>query len=99
MIDGHSLSVPQVIAITQSATRVDMNPNVRDRVSASITGLDDHLAAGNVVYGVNTGFGCAVYICRYRTVTDKSAVAAQILVPTTTPRCSTLFFKCNSAAS
>jgi histidine ammonia-lyase len=62
MIDGNSLNIPQVIAIAQSATRVDMNPDVRDRVSAGFTGLQDHLSAGNVVYGVNTGFGCGIDI-------------------------------------
>jgi hypothetical protein len=59
-VDGHSLTVPQVVAISQSASRVDINQSVRDRISASITGLQDHLTVGNVVYGVNTGFGCAI---------------------------------------
>lgn len=36
MIDGGSLTISQVVALTQSAARVDIDPNVADRISASI---------------------------------------------------------------
>ncbi len=57
IIDGASLTLAQVISVAYATAEAELAPSVRDRVMQSVAGLENHLAAGNVVYGVNTGFG------------------------------------------
>ena len=57
IIDGDSLTLAQVVCVASSTAEAHVSPSVRDKVLQSVSGLEKHLAAGNIMYGVNTGFG------------------------------------------
>ncbi len=56
VIDGRSLSLDDVVAIADGA-EVQLEPTARERIAASRRVVDQILRSGQVVYGVNTGFG------------------------------------------
>ncbi|PLN78229.1 phenylalanine ammonia-lyase [Aspergillus taichungensis] len=59
VLDGQSLDVSAVVAVARhscSAT-VTANPAVHQSIQSSVDQLNERLASGAVVYGVNTGFG------------------------------------------
>ncbi|MCJ1295170.1 hypothetical protein MMC34_006732 [Xylographa carneopallida] len=59
VVDGKSLTVPAVIAVSQYCTlpSVTTDLNILAAVQASVDLLNDHLQQGFTVYGVNTGVG------------------------------------------
>ncbi|KAH7096556.1 phenylalanine ammonia-lyase [Auriculariales sp. MPI-PUGE-AT-0066] len=59
VLDGHSLSVPAIIATSRYGAKVslDESPKVKARVAASRKVIDDKLASATSIYGVSTGFG------------------------------------------
>jgi phenylalanine ammonia-lyase len=58
-IDGEHLTIEQVAAVARSKARVHVSqePHVKQRISASRSFLEEKLEHGEVIYGVNTGFG------------------------------------------
>jgi histidine ammonia-lyase len=56
-IDGQHLTISDVNAVSTAMARVDLAQEARERVAASRRVVEDILATGEVVYGVNTGFG------------------------------------------
>lgn len=58
-ISGSGLSIEQVAAVARGSTRVRLtaNPEVIKRISASRRLLEEKLERGEIIYGVNTGFG------------------------------------------
>ncbi|RMJ24045.1 hypothetical protein PHISP_05066, partial [Aspergillus sp. HF37] len=56
-VDGESLTIPQVIAVSLYGVKPTLTTDtkVHARVQKSVEALDRTLAAGQTVYGVNTG--------------------------------------------
>ena len=57
ILDGRSLTIEQLEAVARHAARVDLAPEARQRMAATRAGIEARVAAGEVIYGVNTGFG------------------------------------------
>ncbi|MEM9802399.1 MAG: histidine ammonia-lyase [Planctomycetota bacterium] len=57
-LDGSSLSIDDLAPLARGeAVRVEVDPSTHDRVRASRAMVEAHVAAGDVVYGLTTGFG------------------------------------------
>ena len=58
-ISGDGLTIAQVASVARLSKRVELvsHLNVREKISASRRLLEKKLAAGEIIYGVNTGFG------------------------------------------
>ena len=56
-VDGRSLTLEAVEAVARRGARAAFDADARDRVAASRRVIEEILASGRVVYGVNTGFG------------------------------------------
>jgi histidine ammonia-lyase len=56
-IDGNSLRWQDVVAVARSGERVQLSADSRARMLVSRKIVEDHVSAGDVVYGVTTGFG------------------------------------------
>lgn len=59
IIDGQRRTIAEIVALAEGrrAPRLSAEPGFRARLSAGAEHLARRLAAGEVVYGVNTGFG------------------------------------------
>lgn len=56
-LDGESLTLEQVTAVSRGGTRVVISKIARKNMEHSRQVIEEILAAGRTVYGVNTGFG------------------------------------------
>src|ERR1700740_76873 len=58
-IFGDRLTLEQVAAVARGECNVELTSNqaIRERISAARSVLDDKLERGEIIYGVNTGFG------------------------------------------
>ncbi len=56
-VDGRTLSLDDVAAVAMEGRPVALDTAARKRVEASRAVVEDILASGQVVYGINTGFG------------------------------------------
>jgi len=56
-LDGQSLSLAEIEAVSLRGCRVEIAAEAGVRMAASRETIEDILAAGQTVYGVNTGFG------------------------------------------
>jgi histidine ammonia-lyase len=56
-LDGQPLSLADIEAVALHSCPVDLAPAARERVAASRALIEQIVAAGQTVYGVNTGFG------------------------------------------
>lgn len=56
-LDGQSLSLGEIEAVSLHRCRVEIAAEARARMAESRSTIEDILAAGQTVYGVNTGFG------------------------------------------
>jgi histidine ammonia-lyase len=58
-ISGENLSIDRVAAVTREKVRVELSqdPEVRQRIISSRRILEEKLEHGEILYGVNTGFG------------------------------------------
>src|SRR5712664_2009256 len=56
-LDGQRLSLAQVAAIASGTEQVSLSSAARERVERSRQVVEQIVAAGRTVYGVNTGFG------------------------------------------
>ncbi len=56
-IDGRNLTLDDVAAVALDGAQVALADEARERITASRRVIDEILASGRVVYGVNTGFG------------------------------------------
>ncbi len=57
ILDGQSLTLVEIEAVSLADARVEVAPTARARMAASRATIEEILAAGQTVYGVNTGFG------------------------------------------
>ncbi len=56
-IDGHSLSLGDLVAVARGGAPVTLAPGAVSRIEASRRVVDRAVAGGAVIYGVTTGFG------------------------------------------
>ena len=56
-LDGQSLTIADVIAVARDRATVALQPDARDRLTRIRRYVDDIVARGDAVYGINTGFG------------------------------------------
>lgn len=61
LLDGHSLKIAEVAAISRGEARVRLDDAVLRRVAESRRGLEALAERGVPIYGVNTGFGEMVH--------------------------------------
>jgi histidine ammonia-lyase len=57
IIDGLTLGLAGIGAVALDGARVELSSEARQRMAASRRVVDEIIASGQVVYGVNTGFG------------------------------------------
>ena len=57
LLDGSTLTLDTLERIVRDRERVAIAPDAAARVRAARAVIDDHLARGTPIYGVNTGFG------------------------------------------
>jgi histidine ammonia-lyase len=56
-IDGRSLTLEQLGAVVRGEAECTLAPDARERVAACRQAIEEALERGDVLYGVNTGFG------------------------------------------
>src|SRR5690348_190312 len=56
-IDGNSLTWRDVVSVARQNSKASLTPAARRKMLASRKIVEDHVAAGDIVYGVTTGFG------------------------------------------
>lgn len=56
-VDGENLTIADIVAVAREGFTVEIAESARERISRSRAVIDEILASGRVVYGVNTGFG------------------------------------------
>ncbi len=61
-LDGHSLTIPDVIAVARRAAAVTLDPEALRAVAESRRAVEKAVAGGKAVYGVNTGFGKLAHV-------------------------------------
>jgi histidine ammonia-lyase len=61
-LDGHSLTLSDVVAVARGGAPVAVAPGARDQVAASRRAVEAAVARGETVYGVNTGFGKLAHV-------------------------------------
>ncbi|HUK14540.1 MAG TPA: histidine ammonia-lyase [Thermoanaerobaculaceae bacterium] len=57
ILDGRSLTLEQLEAVARRGGSAELAPAALERVAATRAGIEARIAAGEVIYGVNTGFG------------------------------------------
>lgn len=57
VIDGRNLTLEQVYQVATGKAPVALAPEARERMASRRQGIEARLSAGEVIYGVNTGFG------------------------------------------
>ncbi len=57
LLDGSSLTVPEIVAIADRGEGVAIHPDAAARVRAARRVVDDKAGGDEPVYGINTGFG------------------------------------------
>lgn len=61
-LDGHSLSIADVVAVARHAAPVAIAPQALVAVGASRRAVESAVARGDTIYGVNTGFGKLAHV-------------------------------------
>src|SRR5215216_2193735 len=56
-LDGHSLSLEQLVAIAHESATVSISPDARSRVRQARLVVDEFADHDTPTYGINTGFG------------------------------------------
>lgn len=62
ILDGHSLSIADVVAVARDAAPVAISPQSLATVTASRRAVETAVARGDTIYGVNTGFGKLAHV-------------------------------------
>ena len=57
ILDGESLTLEQVVRVARDGEQVELAPEAVDRIRTCRAMLERKVAAGDVMYGVNTGIG------------------------------------------
>src|ERR671931_526307 len=61
-LDGHSLSIADVVAVARGNATVSIHPNALAAVRESRQAVEAAVARGQTIYGVNTGFGKLAHV-------------------------------------
>src|SRR6266705_4259265 len=61
-LDGHSLSIADVVAVARHDAPVAIAPHALASVGASRRAVESAVARGDTIYGVNTGFGKLAHV-------------------------------------
>src|SRR5467141_5050026 len=61
-LDGHSLSIPDVVAVARGNAAIALDPESLKAVTASRRAVEAAVSGGQTVYGVNTGFGKLAHV-------------------------------------
>jgi len=61
-LDGHSLSIADVVAVARGNATVALDPKALKAVAASRRTVEAAVSAGQTIYGVNTGFGKLAHV-------------------------------------
>ncbi|HEY6156022.1 MAG TPA: histidine ammonia-lyase [Gemmatimonadales bacterium] len=61
-LDGHSLSIADVVAVARHAAPVAIAPQALASVGVSRRAVESAVARGDTIYGVNTGFGKLAHV-------------------------------------
>src|SRR5690348_4788867 len=61
-LDGHSLSIADVVAVARQVVPVAIAPHALAAVAASRRAVETAAARGDMIYGVNTGFGKLAHV-------------------------------------
>jgi histidine ammonia-lyase len=61
-LDGHSLSIADVVAVARELAPVALDPAALRGVEASRRAVEAAVAGGQTIYGVNTGFGKLAHV-------------------------------------
>jgi len=61
-LDGHSLSISDVVAVARGDAQVALDSQALDAVRKSRTAVEAAVARGETIYGVNTGFGKLAHV-------------------------------------
>lgn len=56
-LDGYSLTPSELYQLSKGGTYIGLTEDAKDRVAAGRDVVDKVVASGEVVYGINTGFG------------------------------------------
>ncbi|MCU0293105.1 MAG: histidine ammonia-lyase [Thermoanaerobaculaceae bacterium] len=57
VLDGRTLTLEQLEAVARRGARVELAGEARQRMAATRAGIEERIAGGETIYGVNTGFG------------------------------------------
>src|SRR6266850_700630 len=61
-LDGHSLTIPDVVAVARGHAVVALDPKALKAVTASRRAVEAAIDGGQTIYGVNTGFGKLAHV-------------------------------------
>jgi len=61
-LDGHSLSIADVVAVARGGATVALDPKALKAVTASRRAVEAAIDGGQTIYGVNTGFGKLAHV-------------------------------------
>lgn len=61
-LDGHSLTIDDVVAVARGRASVEIDPQAARALASSRRAVEQAIAAGQTIYGVNTGFGKLAHI-------------------------------------
>ena len=56
-VDGRSLTIAEVVAVSRHLAQVELTSGSIDAIEACSKIIPEKIAKGNIIYGVNTGFG------------------------------------------
>ncbi|MCC6277042.1 MAG: histidine ammonia-lyase [Oligoflexia bacterium] len=56
-LDGNSIDLAQLWEVSQGQKKLELDPKARELMKQSRTYIEKRLSSGEVIYGVNTGFG------------------------------------------
>lgn len=57
LLDGDTLTIEEVLAVSQNRARAELSPGARERVRRARALVEARLEDGEAHYGINTGFG------------------------------------------
>lgn len=61
-LDGHSLTIADVVAVARRNASVSIDPKALKAVTASRKAVEAAIEDGQIIYGVNTGFGKLAHV-------------------------------------
>jgi len=56
-LNGSDLSIEDIVAVARQGEKVELAPEARERIMRCRTFIEERIAAGEIMYGVNTGIG------------------------------------------